>query len=426
MTLEGKRIVLGVTGSIAAYKAAILVRALVKEGAAVRVVMTPLAKQFIAPLTLATLSRHPVPVEFFNPENGEWNSHVSLGEWADLLLIAPATANTIAKMAAGVAYNLLLTTYLSAKCPVMVAPAMDLDMYRHPATQRNLDALRAVGNRIVEPGDGELASGLVGKGRMEEPEAIAAHVRAFFAEAAPQPLAGKRLLVTAGGTVERLDPVRYITNDSTGKMGFAIAEELAARGAEVALIRGKVSVSLSAEAKASGRVRETVALSAEEMHRACLAEFPHCDGGVMCAAVADYAPVETAPRKLKKQEERWSLELRRTPDIGAELGAAKGNRVLAGFALETDRELENAAGKLRRKGLDFIVLNSLRDAGAGFGFDTNKISVLRADGTRTDYPLKPKREAAADIADVLEACLAQRQGAAGPDGAAAPEDGKKH
>ncbi len=397
--LKNRHIIVGITGSIAAYKAAILVRTLVREGAEVRVVMTPLAKEFITPLTMATLSKHPILVDFFDPENGAWNSHVSLGEWADAYLIAPATANTLAKMAHGVADNLLLTTYLSAKCPVMIAPAMDLDMYAHPTTQQNLATLRERGVRIIEPEAGELASGLSGKGRIAEPETIAAEMRNLLS--VNQSWAGKRVLVTAGATVEPIDPVRFLSNHSTGKMGFAVAEELADRGAEVVLVKGRVSV-----ATHHPRIREVEALTASEMYKACTEAFTDCDAAVLAAAVADYTPKTVADTKIKKQNDMWSLELTRTQDIAATLGAKKEGRLLVGFALETDHELANAEEKLRRKNLDIIVLNSTRDAGAAFGHDTNKITILTAAGRRTDYPLQSKRETAADIVEAMESALA--------------------
>ena len=394
--LNGKHIILGITGSIAAYKAAMLCRLLVKEGAEVRVVMTLLAKQFITPLTMATLSKHPILVEFFNPENGEWNSHVSLGEWADMLLIAPATANTIAKMTTGIADNLLLTTYLSARSKVAVAPAMDLDMYAHITTQQNLATLAERGVSIIEPQAGELASGLVGKGRMAEPEDIVEQVKAIFAaDEKKKSLEGKRYIVTAGATIEPIDPVRYITNHSTGKMGYAIAEELAARGAEVKLISGRTSLAVP-----KGVERIDV-LSAEDMYNAAVREWASADGGVMCAAVADYTPAKVADRKLKKSDDDLTIELCRTKDIAKELGATKGERVLVGFALETDNEEANAEGKLQRKNFDFVVLNSLQDKGAGFRGDTNKVTLIDRDG-HEEYPLMSKREVASIIVDKIE------------------------
>ena len=393
--LKGKHIVLGITGSIAAYKAAMLCRLLVKEGAEVRVIMTPLAKQFITPLTMATLSKHPILVDFFNPENGEWNSHVSLGEWADMLLIAPATANTLAKMTTGIADNLLLTTYLSARSKVAVAPAMDLDMYAHITTQQNLRTLEERGVAVIEPAAGELASGLVGKGRMAEPEDIVEQVKAIFAAQTSRSLEGKSYIVTAGATIEPIDPVRYITNHSTGKMGYAIAEELAARGARVKLITGRTTL-----ATPKGVERVDV-LTAEDMYRAAVEAWSDADGAVMCAAVADYTPVTVADRKLKKSDDDMRIELKRTKDIAKELGAMKGERVLVGFALETDNEAANAEGKLQRKNLDFVVLNSLRDKGAGFGGDTNKITIIDA-AAAMEHPLMSKRDVARIIVDKIE------------------------
>ena len=393
--LKGKHIILGVTGSIAAYKAAVLCRLFVSAGAEVRVVMTPLAKQFVTPLTMATLAKHPVLVEFFNPENGEWNSHVSLGEWADCMVIAPATANTLAKMACGVADNLLLTTYLSAKCHVAVAPAMDLDMYAHAATQRNLAQLRHDGVYVIEPEQGELASGLVGKGRMAEPAHIVKEVDAFLGS---ETLAGRRFVVTAGATIEAIDPVRYISNHSTGKMGYAVAAELAARGASVTLVSGRTTLAVP-----EGVDRVDV-VSAEEMYNAAVEAFAEADGAVMCAAVADYTPVTVADEKIKKGDADLSIPLRRTKDIAAELGRVKGGRLLVGFALETDSGAANAREKLERKNLDFIVLNSLRDAGAGFGCDTNVVSLIDAVSC-VELPLMSKREVAARIVDRMEKLL---------------------
>ena len=392
--LAGRRILLGITGSIAAYKAAVLCRLLKTAGAEVRVVMTPLAKQFITPLTMATLSKNPILVEFFDPENGAWNSHVSLGEWADCYLIAPATANTLAKMATGVADNLLLTTYLSARCPVVVAPAMDLDMYAHAATQQNLRTLAERGVRIVEPAEGELASGLTGKGRMAEPDAITAFVGELLTEK-KKTLCGKRLIVTAGATIEAIDPVRFISNHSSGKMGYAIAGELAARGAAVTLVSGRTAL-----ATPPGVERVDV-LSADEMYDAAVRAFDEADGAVMCAAVADYTPAEVSETKIKKGDGELFIRLRRTRDIAAELGARKGGRLLVGFALETHDEEAHAESKLERKKFDFIVLNSLRDAGAGFRGDTNKVTFIDRAG-HEELPLLSKREVAARIADRIE------------------------
>ncbi len=392
--LKGKHIILGITGSIAAYKSAVLCRLLVSAGAEVKVVMTPLAKQFITPLTMATVSQHPILVEFFNPENGEWNSHVKLGEWADLYLIAPATANTMAKMATGVADNLLLTTYLSARCPVAVAPAMDLDMYAHIATQRNMETLRQDGVHIIEPGSGFLASGLVGKGRMAEPEQIVDAVKGILSEK-KKSLEGKHFLVTAGATIEPIDPVRFISNHSSGKMGYAVAEALAERGAKVTLVSGRTSLA------APEGVERIDVLSAEEMWQACVERFEQTDGAVMCAAVADYAPVKVAPEKLKKSDDDMKIELRRTKDIAATLGAQKGGRVLVGFAMETQNEQLNAEGKLKRKNFDFIVLNSLRTEGAGFRGDTNVVTLIDAQCSE-ELPLMSKREVAEKIVDKIE------------------------
>ena len=392
--LEGRHILLGITGSIAAYKAAVLCRLLRKEGAEVQVVMTALAKQFITPLTMATLSQRPILVEFFDPENGAWNSHISLGEWADCYLIAPATANTLAKMTHGVADNLLLTTYLSARCPVMVAPAMDLDMYAHHTTQRNLQDLAQHGVGIIEPGTGFLASGLEGKGRMAEPEQIVEALKAHFAAAEEKPLEGRHFVVTAGATIEPIDPVRYITNHSTGKMGYAIAEELARKGARVTLVSGRTALPIP-----QGVERVDV-LSAQEMYEATTKAFAEADGAVMCAAVADYTPTTVATQKIKKQEGDLSIPLKRTQDIAAALGAVKGERILVGFALETNDEEANAAAKLQKKNLDFIVLNSLRDEGAGFGVDTNKVTLIDHAGA-TSLPLMSKKEVATAIVEKI-------------------------
>ena len=401
-TLAGRHILLGITGSIAAYKAAMLCRLLKTAGAEVQVVMTPLAKQFITPLTMATLSKNPILVEFFNPENGAWNSHVSLGEWADCYVIAPATANTLAKMATGVADNLLLTTYLSARCPVVVAPAMDLDMYAHPATQQNLRTLVERGVRIVEPGDGELASGLSGKGRMAEPGEIAAFVGRLLdgQDEKKKTLTGKRLIVTAGATIEAIDPVRFISNHSSGKMGYAIAGELAARGAEVTLVSGRTALPVPPG------VERVDVLSADEMYDATVAAFDKADGAVMCAAVADYTPESVSETKLKKGDGELFIRLRRTRDIAAELGRRKGERILVGFALETDHEEAHAQSKLEKKNFDFIVLNSLRDAGAGFRGDTNKVTFIDRTGDEA-LPLLSKQEVAEHIADRIERLFAR-------------------
>ncbi len=392
--LKGKHIILGITGSIAAYKSAVLCRLLVSAGAEVKVVMTPLAKQFITPLTMATLSQNPILVDFFNPENGEWNSHVKLGEWADLYLIAPATANTMAKMATGVADNLLLTTYLSARCPVAVAPAMDLDMYAHTATQRNMEQLQRDGVHIIEPGSGFLASGLSGKGRMAEPQDIVEAVKALFGEK-KKSLEGKHFIVTAGATIEPIDPVRFISNHSSGKMGYAVAEALAERGARVTLVSGRTALD------APKGVERVDVLSAEEMYEACVERFGASDGAVMCAAVADYTPRSVADEKLKKSDDDLSIELKRTKDIAATLGTEKGDRVLVGFAMETQNEMENAQSKLKRKNFDFIVLNSLREAGAGFRGDTNVVTLIDEAGAE-ELPLMSKRDVADRIVDKIE------------------------
>ena len=393
--LKGKKIILGITGSIAAYKACYIIRGLIKQGAEVQVVITPAGKEFITPITLSALTSKPVISEFFAQRDGTWNSHVDLGLWADAVLIAPATASTIGKMANGIADNMLITTYLSAKAPVFVAPAMDLDMFAHPATQKNLDILRSYGNHIIEPGTGELASHLVGKGRMEEPENIIRVLDEFFASS--DELSGKKVMITAGPTYEKIDPVRFIGNYSSGKMGFALAEECARRGAQVTLITGPVQL----KTQHSGIIRVDVE-SAEEMYKAAQAHFPDADAGILCAAVADYRPATVADKKIKREkEEELTLHLRATQDIAASLGAIKRKQqCLVGFALETNNEQQNAEGKLERKNFDFIVLNSLNDAGAGFRYDTNKISIIDRKG-RTDYPLKSKTEVAQDIIDRL-------------------------
>ena len=394
--LQGKHILLGITGSIAAYKAAMLCRLLRVAGAEVKVVMTPTAKEFITPVTMATLSKNPIAVEFYNPENGDWHSHISMGEWADCYLIAPATANTLAKMAYGIADNLLLTTYLSARCQTVVAPAMDCDMFCHEATQENLAKLRERGVVILESPEGELASGLMGKGRMMEPEQIVEMVDRLLS--AEQTLVGKRVMVTAGATIEAIDPVRYISNHSTGKMGYAIADALARRSAEVILISGKTAL------QTPQGVRRIDVTSAEDMYKASVVEFENSDCAVMCAAVADYTPAEVSATKIKKSDASFSIELRKTKDIALELGKVKGSRKIVGFALETDNEQSNAEKKLVEKNLDMIVLNSLRDEGAGFGCDTNKVSFIDAAG-REDLPLLSKAEVAERIADRIEKIL---------------------
>ena len=391
MRLSGKHIVLGVTGSIAAYKAAYLLRGLVKEGAEVQVIMTPSAKEFITSVTMSALSGKPVISEFFSASDGSWNSHVDLGQWADLMLIAPATAATLGKMANGVCNNMLITTYLSAKCPVMIAPAMDLDMFRHPANLRNIETLRSFGNRIIEPGEGALASGLHGKGRMEEPEAIVEEVVRFFSE--KKKLLHKHFLVTAGPTYEKIDPVRFIGNYSSGKMGYAIARELASAGAKVTLVSGPVEIK-----NTDPQITVLAVESAHEMHEACMSIFPQTDGAVMCAAVADFTPVLISDSKIKREKDHLMIQLKPTRDIAADLGQQKSDhQLLVGFALETNDELSNAFAKLKRKNLDLIVLNSLNDRGAGFGVDTNKITLIGKNNNPVFFELKSKGEVAVDI-----------------------------
>jgi len=394
--LQGKHVILGITGSIAAYKAATIIRGLVKKGAEVQVVITPAGKEFITPLTLSTLSRNPVISEFFSNRDGTWNSHVDLGLWADIMLIAPASASTIGKMANGVADNMLITTYLSCKAPVFVAPAMDLDMFAHPATQQNIDKLRSFGNHIIEPGEGELASQLIGKGRMEEPEAIIGYLEGFFAT--QQELSKKKVLITAGPTYEKIDPVRYIGNYSSGKMGFSLAEECARRGAEVTLIAGPVVLNTEHPA-----IRRIDVESAEEMYEEAVKAFAEMDAALLCAAVADYRPDQQAEEKIKRETKgEMTLHLVPNKDIAASLGNLKRkDQVLGGFALETQNGMENAQGKLERKKLDFIVLNSLDDPGAGFRHDTNKITILDKEGHTDTYPLKSKKQVAKDIVDKL-------------------------
>ena len=391
--MQGKHILIGVTGGIAAYKTAYLIRDLVKRGAEVKVIMTEKAKAFITPLTLATLSKNPILVDFFDPTNGAWNSHVSLGLWADAYIIAPATANTIAKMAHGIADNLLTTAYLSARCPIFVAPAMDLDMYAHPTTQENISYLKGKRVNIIDAGSGFLASGLEGKGRMAEPEEISNFVADYFS--ASKDLAGKKVLITAGPTYEKIDPVRFIGNHSTGKMGYALAEECAARGAKVSLVSGPVQI------KAKHPNINTISVtSAEEMYNAANAEFEDSNICILCAAVADFKPETQADEKIKREKDDLIIRLKPTQDIAASLGAKKReDQVMVGFALETNNEAENAQGKLKRKNLDFIVLNSLKDANACFGYDTNKITIIEKDGTTKAFELKSKTEVAKDIID---------------------------
>ena len=399
--LENKKIVLGITGSIAAYKACILARLLIKKGAEVQVVMTPAAKEFITPLTLATLTQKPVVSEFFDRRDGSWHSHVNLGLWADAMLIAPASASTIGKMANGIADNMLVTTYLSmkqsptsegkVKTPVFVAPAMDLDMYAHPSTQANLQKLQSYGNHIIEPATGFLASKLEGKGRMEEPEKIVEVLEQFFAK--QQKLAGKKVLITAGPTYEKIDPVRFIGNYSSGKMGFALAEVCAEQGAEVTLVSGPVML----QTKHPGIKRIDVE-SAQQMYEAATKHFPKADIAILCAAVADFTPKTTADKKIKRKGDNLKLELQPTKDIAAALGVVKKKKqVLVGFALETDNEQKNAKEKMERKNFDFIVLNSLQDKGAGFRVDTNKVTIIGRHNDLTAYDIKSKREVAEDI-----------------------------
>ncbi len=400
--LKGKKIILGITGSIAAYKAAYLLRSLVKEGAEVQVIMTPAAKNFITPVTMAALSGKPVLGNFFESSDGSWHSHVDLGLWADLMLVAPASANTMGKMVNGIADNLLVTTYLSAKCPVFVAPAMDLDMYKHPSTQQNINKLKEFGAHIIDPGSGELASGLVGKGRMEEPDRIVEMLQSFWAsQRQPESLAGRKILLTAGPTYEKIDPVRFIGNYSSGKMGYAMAEELAQRGAKVVLVSGPVKL------KAQHPNIEVVPTeSAAQMYQACLEHFPSCTGAIMAAAVADFTPSLTDTQKIKRKGVSIALELQPTKDIASALGEMKNSaQFLVGFALETHDALENAQMKLRKKNLDFIVLNSLEDEGAGFMTDTNKITIIDRYNNKTLYPLKEKSEVAKDIINKIEELL---------------------
>ncbi|MBP3472217.1 MAG: bifunctional phosphopantothenoylcysteine decarboxylase/phosphopantothenate--cysteine ligase CoaBC [Paraprevotella sp.] len=392
--LQGKKIVVGITGSIAAYKACFLIRGLIKKGAEVQVVITPAGKEFITPITLSALTSKPVVCEFFSQRDGTWNSHVDLGLWADAMVIAPATASTIGKMAHGIADNMLITTYLSMKAPVFVAPAMDLDMFAHPSTQHNLDTLRAYGNHIIEPASGELASHLVGKGRMEEPDIIVERLETFFRQ--KQQLAGKRILITAGPTYEKIDPVRFIGNYSSGKMGLALAEECAARGAEVELVCGPVQLKTTHTS-----IHRTDVESAEEMYQAARRLYADADAGILCAAVADFTPENVAGQKIKREGEDLVLRLKPTRDIARALGEDKRpGQILAGFALETQDEAAHAREKLQRKRFDFIVLNSLNDEGAGFRCDTNKITILTDNDSRS-YPLKSKTEVAADIIDRL-------------------------
>ena len=397
--LKGKKIVLGITGSIAAYKSCLIIRELIKKGAEVQVVITPAGKEFITPITLSALTHKPVISEFFSQRDGTWNSHVDIGLWADAMVIAPATASTIGKMANGIADNMLITTYLSMKAPVFIAPAMDLDMFAHPSTQKNLRTLQDYGNQIIEPGTGFLASTLEGKGRMEEPVNIVARLEEYFSKQEKKDLLGKKILITAGPTYEKIDPVRFIGNYSSGKMGLALAEECASRGADVELVCGPISAVLSREYP---NIHRTDVESAQEMYGACKAIYPTMDAGILCAAVADFTPETVAEQKIKRTGEDMVIRLKPNPDIAASLGEMKTKKqTLVGFALETNNEETNAQSKLKKKNFDFIVLNSLRDKGAGFRTDTNKISIISAEG-RKDFQLKSKAEAARDIVDELE------------------------
>ena len=390
-----KNIIVSVTGGIAAYKAAILIRLLIRKGANVKVLMTPFAKHFVNPLTYSTLSKNPVITEFYNPENGDWNSHVDLGLWADAMIIAPATANTMGKAANGIADNLLLTSYLSARCPVFWAPAMDLDMYKHASVQKNINTLKTFGNHIIEAETGELASGLDGKGRMAEPENIVNYIENFFSK--DKLLKGKKALITAGSTQENIDPVRFIGNRSTGKMGYAIAEELAENGADVTLISGNATVDTENKSIKVIKIR-----SAEEMYHESKKYFVNCDISVFAAAVADYKPVKQAEEKIKKLSKNTTLQLEKTIDIAAELGKVKTkNQINIGFALETENENENAVKKIKTKNFDFIVLNTLKDKGAGFGCDTNKITIIHKNNKQESFELKTKKEVAKDIVSTI-------------------------
>lgn len=395
--LKGKKIVLGITGSIAAYKACMIIRLLIKQGAEVQVVITPAGKEFITPITLSALTSKPVISDFFSQRDGTWHSHVDLGLWADAMVIAPATASTIGKMAHGIADNMLITTYLSMKAPVFVAPAMDLDMYAHPSTQGNLEILRSYGNHIIEPQSGFLASHLVGKGRMEEPEQIVDCLDRFFSK--NESMKGKRVLITAGPTYEKIDPVRFVGNYSSGKMGFALAEECARRGAEVDFICGPVSSDMKTQ---SPLIHRYDVESAKDMYERTTSMFPAVDAGILCAAVADFTPETTADEKIKRKGDDMVIRLKPTQDIAASLGQMKTEaQILVGFALETNDEKNNAQLKLKKKNLDFIVLNSLNDEGAGFRCDTNKITIISVDDEK-DFPLKSKAEVAKDIVDELE------------------------
>lgn len=395
--LKGKKIVLGITGSIAAYKACLIIRGLIKKGAEVQTVITPAGKEFITPITLSALTHKPVISEFFSQRDGTWNSHVDIGLWADAMVIAPCTASTIGKMANGIADNMLITTYLSMKAPVFVAPAMDLDMYAHPSTQQNFERLRSYGNIIIEPQSGFLASGLEGKGRMEEPETIVKTLDDFFYEKKSQ-LNGKRIMITAGPTYEKIDPVRFIGNYSSGKMGFAMAEECARRGAEVTLISGPTSL------ECSKTIRRINVECCEEMYKAATDEFTTCDAAILCAAVADFKPVNAAEKKIKREKDDLIIKLSPTQDIAKELGLKKrDNQKLIGFALETDNEETNAKAKLKKKNFDFIVLNSTRNKGTTFRTDDNQIKIITSTEVK-EFEKKNKAEVARDIIDELVTC----------------------
>ena len=400
--LKGKKIVLGITGSIAAYKSCYIIRELVKAGAEVQVVITPAGKEFITPITLSALTQKPVISEFFSQRDGTWHSHVKLGLWADAMLIAPCTASTLGKMANGIADNMLITTYLSMKAPVFIAPAMDLDMYQHPTTQQNMERLRSFGNHIIEPQSGFLASGLEGKGRMEEPQQIVKYLdEKLSAETPDEDLKGVSILITAGPTYEKIDPVRFIGNYSSGKMGFALAEECARRGAEVTLIAGPVNISLHSQQSSESPIKRIDVESCEEMYQAATQHFPNMDAAILCAAVADFRPETTATQKIKREGDDLIIRLKPTHDIAAALGQMKRpNQLLVGFALETNNEEANAQKKLQKKNLDFIVLNSLQNRGTCFQSDENQISIIAQDGRR-DYAKKSKKEVAVDIIDEL-------------------------
>lgn len=391
--LKGKKIVLGITGSIAAYKSCLIIRELVKRGAEVQVVITPAGKEFITPITLSALTQKPVISDFFSQRDGTWHSHVALGLWADAMLVAPCTASTLGKMANGVADNMLITTYLSMKAPVFIAPAMDLDMYAHPTTQQNMERLKGFGNHIIEPQSGFLASGLEGKGRMEDPEKIAAALDLFFEK---KDLQGKRIMITAGPTYEKIDPVRFIGNYSSGKMGFALAEECARRGAEVTLIAGPVNVQCT-----MNNVQRVDVESCQQMYDAAVNAFPQMDAAILCAAVADFRPAEVADQKIKRVGKTMDIHLVPNPDIAAELGRMKREgQTLVGFALETNDEQQNAQYKLEKKNLDFIVLNSLRNEGTCFKSNENQISIISRKAKK-DYDKKAKADVARDIIDEL-------------------------